>query len=279
LHTLLTGEASGYYSDFGSLWHLAKAIAVGFVYDGQYSAFRNRRHGRALDPSLRNRLVAFLQNHDQIGNRAQGDRIHMLAGVERAKMGAALVLLGPFIPLLFQGEEWAASSPFQYFTNHSEPELARAVSEGRRREFAAFGWPPDQVPDPQDAQTFHRSRLKWSELADEPHRSMFDWYRKLIQFRREHAELTSAEASATFDETDRTFVMHRPGVDVICNFGAQDARVAQPEARQIVLASANFIWEAGELVVARDSVIVVSRTVPFGVHGSAADREPAVAEF
>jgi maltooligosyltrehalose trehalohydrolase len=231
LHAVLTGEDAGYYVDFGSLAQLAKAIRSGYVYDSQYSAFRDRRHGRPLDHSLKTKLVACIQNHDQIGNRAKGDRIHMLTTLDRVKIGAALLLLGPFIPLIFQGEEWAASSPFQYFTNHTEPELALAVSQGRKREFAAFGWNPDDIPDPQDPATFERSKLHWAEIALSPHHELFDWYRRLIHFRKAHPELQSPDADITFDEQSGRFIMHRPGIRVECNFKTAEVFIREDKAQ------------------------------------------------
>jgi maltooligosyltrehalose trehalohydrolase len=234
LHTVLTGERSGYYSDFGSLELLAKTIERGYAYDGQYSRFRGRRHGRPLEPGLKSRLLGFIQNHDQIGNRAQGERITALTSLDRVRMGAALVLLGPFIPLIFQGEEWGAGTPFQYFTNHSDPDLGLAVSRGRREEFGAFGWTPEEAPDPQDPETFRRSKLNWAELHREPHRGLLDWYRSLIRFRKEHPALASPEASVEFDEASGWFAMERPGASVICNFGDQEAR-GTPAGSVVVL--------------------------------------------
>src|SRR5262249_18508410 len=153
-----------------------------------------------LPPELKGKLLGYLQTHDQVGNRACGNRISHLTNVERVKIGAALVLLGPFVPLIFQGEEWGASSPFQYFTEHSEPELARAVSEGRRREFAAFGWRYDDVPDPQDPETFYRSKLRWREIDCSPHSELLAWYSELIALRKSLPEVRSSVASTLFDE-------------------------------------------------------------------------------
>ena len=154
----------GYYTDFGSLAHLAKSLEQTFVYDGIYSRYRRRVHGRSAAALSQHRFLGYIQNHDQVGNRAVGDRIAQVTGVERAKIAAAIVFVSPFIPMIFQGEEWAASSPFQYFADHDDPELARAVSEGRRKEFAAFGWKPDLIPDPEKLETFQRSKLNWNEI-------------------------------------------------------------------------------------------------------------------
>ena len=155
------------------------------MYDGRYSPFRHRRHGRPVGATPSERFVVSLQNHDQVGNRARGERIAHLAGIRRAQAAAALTLLTPFVPLLFMGEEWAAGTPFLYFTDHTDPALARSVSEGRRYDYAAFGWEPSDVPDPQALSTFEASRLDWSELERSPHAETLDWYRSLLQFRRD----------------------------------------------------------------------------------------------
>jgi maltooligosyltrehalose trehalohydrolase len=188
---------SGYYTDFGSLAQLAKALAKTFVYDGIFSRYRNRMHGRATEHLSQHRFLGFIQNHDQIGNRAAGDRIAQSVGGDRAKIAAALVLLGPFIPLLFQGEEWAADSPFLYFADHRDRNLARQVSEGRRREFTTFGWDPSTIPDPESPETFERSKLNWNELSEPHHAEIQDWYRKLIQLRRITPSLNNGEPGNT----------------------------------------------------------------------------------
>ncbi len=158
LHALLTGEQTGYYQDFGRLHQLARAWRRGFVYDGQYSGYRQRAHGNSSRNIPAQQLVVFAQNHDQIGNRMLGERLSRLVSFEDLKLAAGLVLLSPFIPLLFMGEEYGETAPFQYFIDHSDPELVNAVREGRRREFAAFGW-EEEPPDPQDEATFLRSKL------------------------------------------------------------------------------------------------------------------------
>ncbi|HEX4978902.1 MAG TPA: malto-oligosyltrehalose trehalohydrolase [Acidimicrobiales bacterium] len=189
IHTLLTGERSGYYESFGSVAQLATAYRRGFVYAGEYDPHRGRRHGRAPRDIPAWRFLGYAQNHDQVGNRAQGERTSHLLGVDQLRLVAALVLTAPFVPMLFQGEEWGATSPFLYFTDHHDPDLGRAVSEGRRGEFSYFGWSPDEVPDPQEEATFLRSKLRWDELGREPHRSLLDWHRRLVSLRRAHPAL------------------------------------------------------------------------------------------
>ncbi len=246
LHTVLTGEKNGYYSDFGMLGQLAKALRHAYVYDGQYSPYRDRHHGRSPVTGLSGyNFVAFMQDHDQVGNRAQGDRSTHLMSASRLRIGAAILFTAPFVPMLFQGEEWGASTPFQYFTDHNEPDLAHAVSEGRKREFAAFGWSPDQVPDPQDPASFERSKLDWSELEREPHHSLLDWYSRLIRLRAVTTELGDgklARVEVTYDEQQRWIVMDRGPISVAVNLGEQTRVVAvRTGSRRLLMASDELI--------------------------------------
>ena len=204
IHRYFTGETEGYYADFQGLQDVATALRDGYVYQGKYSVHRGRRHGRppvGIEPQ---QLVVSAQNHDQIGNRAQGERLSMMLGVPQLKAIAALTLLAPFVPLLFQGEEWGAETPFLYFTDHQDPELGRRVVEGRSREFSAFRW-QGAVPNPQEADTFERSKLNWSELSAPRHAELLAWYRKLISIRRDKIVMPresladSAKAVTNFD--------------------------------------------------------------------------------
>lgn len=183
LHALLTGERTGYYRDFGTLQHLAKSMRQNFYYDGVYSESRNRTHGNSPRMTRAQQFVVASQNHDQVGNRAQGERLAHLVSFESAKLAAATVLLSPYVPLIFMGEEYAESAPFQYFTSHTDPDLAEAVSRGRREEFAGFAWTGD-VPDPQDQATYMRSKLNHDLRAIDPHRAMWALYRELLRYRR-----------------------------------------------------------------------------------------------
>jgi maltooligosyltrehalose trehalohydrolase len=255
-------ERQGYYADFGTLEQLAKALERTFVYDGIYSRYRDRVHGRPADALSQHRFLGYIQTHDQVGNRAVGDRISHTSGLERAKIAAALYLLSPFIPMLFQGEEWAASTPFLYFADHNDPELARAVSEGRRKEFSAFGWDPASIPDPEGRSTFNASKLRWDEATVGSHAEMLEWYRALIQFRRGTASLndgTAGNLHATFDEQAKWLRMERGDVTVICNFGDREQVFAVSDASRVVIRShsATQICE-GKLVVPPVSVVVVS---------------------
>ena len=191
VHVALTGETDGYYADFEPLSALGKVLTRGFFHDGTFSSFRNRVHGVAVDVERMPgwRLVVASQNHDQIGNRARGDRITEALDDDQLACAALLTLASPFTPMLFQGEEWAASTPFAFFTSHPEPELGRATAEGRLAEFERMGWDPDVVPDPQDPATFERSRLDWDELGTGRHAVLLDVYRRLGALRRELPEL------------------------------------------------------------------------------------------
>jgi maltooligosyltrehalose trehalohydrolase len=243
-HALFTvlnpGPREAYYADFGSLGQLAKALERTFVYDGIYSKHRNRVHGRPAGNLSQHRFVGFIQNHDQVGNRAVGDRVNKSVGLDRARIAAAIVLMGPFFPMLFQGEEWAASTPFQYFADHDDPQMARMVSEGRKKEFAAFGWNPDSIPDPESFKTFERSKLNWSEVTRPGHAEMLDWYRQLIQLRRTTPSLNDGEPGntrVTYDEAEMWFCMHRGSIRVICNLGRTGRSFPLPAGGELVLAS------------------------------------------
>ena len=182
VHTLLSGENRGYYSDFSGITPLAETLENGWFYWGQFSRFRKRRHGNSPDGLSPDRFVVCSQNHDQVGNRAAGDRLSAHVGFEALKLAAGITLLSPFVPLLFMGEEYGESAPFQYFTSHRDPELVEAVRSGRREEFDAFGW-EESVPDPQDEQTFLRSHLNSELKSKEPHRTLYAFYQKLIKMR------------------------------------------------------------------------------------------------
>ncbi|KAB2351631.1 malto-oligosyltrehalose trehalohydrolase [Actinomadura rudentiformis] len=240
LHAALSGERQGYYSDFGSMETLAKALTRVFVHDGTWSTFRGRHHGRPVDVHRipGHRFLAYLQNHDQVGNRAVGDRIGATVPAGLLKVGAALVLTSPFTPMLFMGEEWAAGTPFCYFTDHVEPELGRAISEGRRREFGRHGW-AGEVPDPQAVDTYRRSILDWAEPGKPPHREMLEWHRSLIALRHAWPDLTDprlSEVDVAYDEEARWLVVRRGRLTVAANLGTGAARPPVTGTR-VILAS------------------------------------------
>ena len=240
LHSVITGERSGYYEDFGTLTHFSRALQKAFVYAGTHSPHRQRVHGRPLHDLPGWRLVAAAQNHDQVGNRATGERLSHLVSTNRLKIAAALLLTAPFVPMLFQGEEWGTSSPFQYFTAHEDPELGRLVSDGRRKEFAAFGWDRSSVPDPQSPETFARSRLQWKELASPAHADLLQWYRALIALRGQLPSLRDGNyrgVVVTVDEEQQRLSIRRGAVVVACNLGEAAATFDVGGNLQLVLAS------------------------------------------
>lgn len=217
LHVALTGEAHGFYADFHPqpLRHVARALEQGFVLQGQYSAFRQRRHGRPLGEVPLDRLVAFAQNHDQVGNRAHGERLVTLVGDARARIALALTLLGPFTPLLFQGEAWGAPEPFQYFTDHQDPEVAKAVSAGRRREHGGA-----EMPEPQALSTFERSVLDWGRLEQPRHLELWRFTQALIALRKRFAKsLELVVGCATADDAKGTLVYARGPLLLVVNLG------------------------------------------------------------
>jgi maltooligosyltrehalose trehalohydrolase len=264
LFAVLSGEPSiGYYADFGELSQLAKGLERNYVYDGIYSKFRNRTHGRPAGNIVQTRFLGYIQNHDQVGNRAVGDRLREIVGLDRAKIAAALVLTAPFVPMLFQGEEWAASSPFQYFADHEDRELARLVSEGRRREFAAFGWNPHSIPDPEDRRTFERSKLQWDETHKGEHAQMLAWYRKLIELRRSSPSLNNGEPGRTrvrFNQQAMWLTMERGEITVICNLSETSQRLPLQSGSRIILSSnAAVPLQDGSAMVPANSVAIFSR--------------------
>jgi len=197
LHALLTDEQIGYYQDFGQLQHLARAFREGFVYSGQYSCYRQRRHGVSSKDIPARRLVVFAQNHDQVGNRMSGERLSQLVSFEALKLAAGIVLLSPFIPLLFMGEEYGETAPFPYFISHLDPKLIEAVRGGRQDEFAAFQW-QGELLDPQDETTYSQAKLNHYLRHDGQHGVLLEFYRELIRLRKE----TPALASLNKDNLD-----------------------------------------------------------------------------
>lgn len=259
LHSALTAERTGYYEDFGSLEKLGKALRQAWVYDGEWSAHRQKTRGRRAPDLPSHSFVIAVQNHDQVGNRAAGDRMSALIDEGNLQAAAALLLTAPFTPMLFQGEEWAASSPFQYFTDHADPELGAAVREGRRREFAAFGWLPEAVPDPQDRATFERSKLVWDELDEPNHRRVLDWYIALIKLRRRlPVRRDSAGIHTEVDDDLHTIVFERDGISVRVNVGKADWISSISEGDRVLMSSASEIKTgAGSICLPPSSVVIL----------------------
>jgi maltooligosyltrehalose trehalohydrolase len=263
LHSVVTGERSGYYEDFGSLHHVATALQRVFVYGGTYSRHRNRVHGHRADGLPGSCFVVAAQNHDQVGNRAAGERLSHLASIGRVKIAAAVLLTSPFVPMLFQGEEWGASTPFQYFTAHEDATLGAQVSEGRRREFAAFGWDPENVPDPQHPETFERSRLRWQELSQPDHAEMLDWHRALIALRRERPSLRDADCArvqVAADDGAQTLVIRRGEILIACNLSSDHVSIDVAGARPVLVSDRGIEFGRGGIRLPPDSVAIAAVT-------------------
>jgi maltooligosyltrehalose trehalohydrolase len=251
LHVLLTGERSGYYEDFDGLGSLARVMREGFVYTGQYSQFRRRRHGASPGDLPGQRFVVFSQNHDQVGNRMLGERLSSLASFEALKLAAAAVLLSPYVPLLFMGEEYGEVAPFLYFVSHSDAGLVDAVRRGRTQEFAGFAW-RGEPPDPQVEETFLRSKLHWELRNDGEHRTLRLYYRELLRLRREVGPLRTLNRRTLevvgVDESQVLLVRRWRDEDevlVVLCFAESDGRVRLPAAAGLwrkLLDSAEAAW-------------------------------------
>jgi maltooligosyltrehalose trehalohydrolase len=264
LNANLTGETTGYYADFESLSALGKVFEQGFFHDGTLSTFRGRRHGRPIDTERTPtwRLVVFSDNHDQIGNRAAGDRLFSRVNEHQLTLAPVLTLLSQFTPMIFMGEEWGASTPWQFFTSHPEKELGEIVAKGRLEEFAQMDWDTDNVPNPQDPETFSRSKLDWSELSQEPHAGVLALNRQLIELRRTYPDLTDprfASVRARYDEDQQWFSVDRGDITILVNFGGHPVTVDLGRPVEVLLT----VGEAKEAdgsaqVEAYSSVIVIS---------------------
>ena len=266
LHSLLTGEHQGYYADFGTLPGLAKTWKSAFFHDGTYSQFRGRTHGAPVDRTATPgyRFVVSLQNHDQIGNRALGDRLASLISPGLARVGAMLLLTSPFTPMLWMGEEWGARTPWQFFTSHPEVDLGRLTAEGRKAEFAQHGW-GDEVPDPQDPQTFRRSKLDWTELVDPGHAQMYQLYRRLLQLRRRESALTDPRldrVEVTYDEQARWLCVHRGDLRVVANLAGEQQVIPldHPAVNVLVTTERGFVFGPQGIGLAGESAAVVRVT-------------------
>lgn len=275
LHALLTGEKDGYYRDFGKIGDLAKAYSEGFVYSGQYSAHRGRRHGNSSRSVPASRFVVCGQNHDQVGNRMLGERLSRLAGFEQLKLAAGAVLLSPFIPLLFMGEEYGEPAPFLYFISHEDEQLVRRVREGRRNEFAAFGW-AESPPDPQSEETFVKSRLDPDLVKKSPHAELYAFYRHLIRMRREIpalARLRKKTMAVDADEMEKIIVLRRWSkkneVLILMNFSDRRntrEQAVHDQSWSLILDSASEKW-AGPGAAAPERIEPDDRaSIPLAAH-------------
>ena len=252
LFTLLWNDPGrGYYDDFGSMDDLVKSIRHAFVYDGKYSRFRLHTHGRPVDGLSAHHFLGYIQNHDQVGNRAAGERLEHLVGLEASKVALGLTLMVPFIPMLWMGEEFAASTPFMYFADHEEEEMRRLVSEGRKRDFAAFGWEEDDVPDPEAPETFECSKLKWDEVERGKHGEMLSWVRQLIALRRSTLDLNDGDfghVEVSCGADGKSLTMKRNAVRVLMNLGDEPLLVELLPGETLKLASSHQVERTGAQV-------------------------------
>jgi maltooligosyltrehalose trehalohydrolase len=231
LYVGLTGDTSGYYADFASLDALGKVLTGGFFHTGTWSSFRRRAHGRPIDTARTPawRLVVCWDNHDQIGNRATGERLSAKVGPAQQALATMVTLLSPFTPMIFMGEEWGATTPFQFFSSHPEPELGEAVRKGRLEEFAAMDWDTSFVPDPQDPETFARSKLDWDELGKPDQAGLLDLTTRLLEIRRTYPDFTDPRfdvGSARSDDDAGWLLLERGGVSLLVNFSDSATTVA-----------------------------------------------------
>lgn len=266
LHTVLSDERNGYYADFGSLQMLAGAFEHPYIYSGQTSPFRQRSHGRWAHDLSAHRFVTYTQNHDQIGNRAKGERLAHLINHKRAKIAAALLLTGPYIPQLFQGEEWSTDTPFLYFADWSEePELAKAVSGGRQEEFAQFGWQAEELSDPTSVATFKKSKLDWEQATAGHHADMVAWYKQLIALRRQRPELTDGrlqEVCTVCYTEKQSLTIQRGRTLIVLNLsdGCVELPLPKGDAWQVALSS-DGCSEDCDVKISSDQVLLPAETI------------------
>lgn len=275
VHTLATGEKEGYYEDYGDVHHLAKSLKQAFIYDGIYSIHRKKIVGTLPEQNAPHQFVVCIQNHDQVGNRMLGDRLSKLVSFEMLKLTAGVMLTSPFMPMLFMGEEYGEENPFQYFVSHGDPELVKAVQEGRKKEFEHFTW-EGEVPDPQSEKTFERSKLNWDYKNDVSKTILFNYYRELIKLRKQGV-------FALFKENDRDIKVHgqeklltvmsnkgQEKIFAIFNFSHSEQKITPPQNELIwtkILSSSDPQWggtreipdhpeKGGEIIVPPSSLLL-----------------------
>ncbi len=233
VHTLITGETDGYYADYGHLKHLAKSFKQGFVYDGIYSEYRKKKVGTEPGEMNKHQFIVCIQNHDQVGNRMLGDRLSTIVSLEKLKLAAGIILISPFVPMLFMGEEYGEDQPFRYFVHHSDPDLIRAVQEGRSREFDSFKW-QGEVPDPQSETTFNNSKLNWDFKQEEQKISVFNYYKQLISLRKQgvFSAFGSENIQTEIQEKDNLMIITAgtgsDSVMAVLNFSSKEHPVTMP---------------------------------------------------
>jgi len=249
LHVLLTGERDGYYSGFHGVNDLARVLSTGYLYIGQHSSYRGRKYGLRPNTTDGAKFVVCAQNHDQVGNRMRGERLAELVTYDKLRLVAVTVVLSPFIPMLFMGEEYGEKAPFMYFTSHSDPDLIEAVRKGRKEEFDDFTW-EGEPPDPHDEETFRQSKLRWESLERGEHQSLRRFYAELLRLRRETPALRTLDLSrveTVADDERRTLLMRRTADDdqvlIAFNFSENAQDVALPwsaEWRTLIDSSAKI---------------------------------------
>ena len=271
VHALCTAEQQGYYADFGDIEALAKCYRDGYVYSGQRSAFRQRRHGAPAPDARPEQFVVCIQNHDQVGNRMKGDRLTALVPLDAHKVAAAALLCGPYVPLLFMGEEFAEPAPFPYFVSHTDAELVRAVRAGRKREFESFAW-LGEPPDPQAEATFESAKLSWALCQRTPHREILAFYKRLLELRRElrlgHAPRDSIEVVTFPDERALLLLRREPTLTtaLLLGFNDQAARVDLPlpgGVWDVLIDSTHTCWGGpnAETIAQLESVGMIPHTL------------------
>jgi maltooligosyltrehalose trehalohydrolase len=264
LHVALSGETGGYYEDFAAPGALARTLREVFFHAGSWSSFRERTHGRPVDTHRipGHRFLAYLQNHDQIGNRATGDRLSATVSPGLLACGAAIVFCSPYTPMIFMGEEWAASTPWQFFASFPDPALAEAVRTGRRREFGRHGWGEADVPDPMDPATVERSRLKWTELTQPGHRDILGLYRSLIALRRDHPELANPRLDTLtvhHASDDSWIALHRGNIRLVCNLSRKSATVPlDGDSKEVLLSWGDAVPSGNGVRVPAESFVLLT---------------------
>jgi len=240
LFSLLADEQNGYFEDFGTVQQLAFTLKHTFLYDGRYSKYRKHTQGRPVLKLSYHKYLGYIQNHDQIGNRAKGERVEHIVGSAKAKLAAGVVFTAPFVPMLFMGEEWAASSPWLYFADFQEESLRDAVREGRKKDFAHFGF-GDDVANPEDPATYQASKLKWDEIPEPEHHSMLEWYRKLIHLRRKTLSLNLGDPErmdVCYNEEGKWIRLDRGEIRTVLNFSELQTAFEMPTGADLLLSSA-----------------------------------------
>ena len=257
LHVLLTGEHQGYYDDFGGLGVVAKVMTHAFMHDGTFSTFRGRKHGRPVNPALipGYRFVVCIQDHDQVGNRAVGDRITELTSPDMLKLGATLLLSTPFTPMLWMGEEWAASTRWPFFTSHPEKELAEATAKGRIEEFGQHGWDTSQMIDPQDPAAYHEAILDWDEPGTGVHAEVLDVYRRMIALRKAEPDLSDPRldrVEVEYDDDAEWLVLHRGSLRVLVNVSSG--------SRPVPVVASEIVFSTGTATIGEAAVTLAPQT-------------------